>query len=382
MSALIWLSYASLLFLGLIDNIRGPFYLEILTDMQVNATVGSLFFATVSFSAFVGSLTLPQVIGHKTSIFLLTLSCTVLSVGVWLVSLAPSIVWLLLACVLFGWGFGTLNIAQNSLVLEAAPVHRRRQLLSGLHSVYGLAALCAPLCASAFRWMGFGWRGAFAILAILPLLTAMVASRHMAVKRWPARTVAVKPMTREEWSYLILFSLLMSGYLFGELSISSRLVLWLRTEKGFSADVANYYLASFFLLLLVGRLIFTFLDFSRFSNLWILSLSSGLSGLAYALALSVHPGFFVLTGLLMAPFFPAAMDQLGHVFGAKGARALSFVLGFGSFSIVIMHVSLGWLNDNWGLTQALSFCAGALFLISVAFSQLTRLRSLSIMSGS
>jgi hypothetical protein len=42
--------------LGLIDNARGPFFPEILKDLELNGTYGSTFFATTSLLAFVGSL--------------------------------------------------------------------------------------------------------------------------------------------------------------------------------------------------------------------------------------------------------------------------------------------------------------------------------------
>ncbi|NJM10097.1 MAG: hypothetical protein HC883_04220, partial [Bdellovibrionaceae bacterium] len=159
------------------------------------------------------------------------------------------------------------------------------------------------------------------------------------------------------------FALLLSFYLWGELSVSTRLVLWLRTEQGFSAQAADSQLAVFFVLLLGGRLSLAFVELKKIGNWMILTFSVFLSAGLYLLGLTVSPYFVALTGLTLAPFFPVMMDQAAKTFGPKGAQAVGVIIGIGNLSVMAMHVSIGALSDLFNLSQAL-FC-GPLALLAV-----------------
>ncbi len=374
MSALIWLSYVSLLVLSLLDNIRGPFFPEILADMHLNGTTGAAFFATTSMFAFVGSWSSHWVLKFRSSLFLLGIASLVTSMGFMWVAQVHVFFLMLIACALSGWGYGALNAAQNIMIFEAGAPRLRRRLYSGLHSMYGLAALFAPLTASGFRWLGFDWRQSFQAIAILPLLlVCLCLGLHAQKKR--ARVESTASMVRSEWVTCLTFALMMAGYLWGEVSISTRMVVWLRTDQGLSPDLANLYLSGFFLTLLAGRVFFSFVHFAGAGSWLILCLSACFSSLFYFLALLSSPMWMVACGLSMAPFFPVAMDKISTQFGQKSSQALGFVLGFGSLSIVAMHLTIGWLSDTIGITRALYVGPFALLAIAVVLS-FVQLRSM------
>jgi hypothetical protein len=127
-------------------------------------------------------------------------------------------------------------------------------------------------------------------------------------------------------------------------------------------------LSAFFLTLLAGRVFFSFVHFAGLGNWLILCVSAGLSAVLYLLALHVSPLWFVACGLSLAPFFPMAMEQVSVSFHATGAQALGFVLGFGSLSIVLMHLVLGYCTDHFGLTAALHVAPAALLTIALGLS--------------
>ena len=56
------ISYLSLLALGFVDNLRGPFYLQLLEDLSLSNTAGSAFFTVPSLVAFFMGLNLPRII--------------------------------------------------------------------------------------------------------------------------------------------------------------------------------------------------------------------------------------------------------------------------------------------------------------------------------
>ncbi len=349
--ALIWLAYASLLVLSLLDNLRAPFFPDILLDLHLNSTLGATFFATTSLFAFVGSWTSHHIVHRHSSTFLLGLANVAVAIGFAATSRTHSLITLLPCCALFGWGYGALNLAQNLMIFEGAAPARRRRMFNGLHSMYGISALIAPAVASLFRIWGADWRDCFLVLALAPLLVGFIGSRAHAAKT--VHEPATRELTRAQWMYCAMFSLMMAFYLWGEISISTRMVQWLRAERAFTPDGANLYLGVFFLALLAGRVFFSFVHFERVDNWRILLISSLCAGLLFILGLSVSPMWFVPCALAMSPFFPVAMEQVSHAFGTKATRALGFVLGAGSLSVVVMHLTLGVLTDAFGVGNAL-----------------------------
>ena len=367
MSALIWLSFYSLFALSILDNFRGPFYPDILQDLSLGPAQGSWFFATMSCFASLGSWLLHGFLRRHSAVHLMGAAAFVVAIGFAGIAQAPSLALLLVSCAVFGFAFGGLNLAQNVLIGEAADGAIRRRLFSGLHAMYGLASLVAPLMASWFRDHGWSWRVAFLCSTTLPLILALWSWRlhKLAV---PTHAEAAPPaLEKKELWKSAFFALILAAYLWGELSVSSRLVLWLRVERGFAPDQADFYLALFFSCLLAGRLLFGFLNVERMGlgNRGLLLASAGLSAVGYALGLSYSPLFLVACGFVMAPFYPVMMDEVSRQFGRKTSQALGLVIGGGSGSVVLMHVLIGQLNARFGLTVALSLCAVSLAFLTL-----------------
>ncbi|MGE0528958.1 MAG: sugar MFS transporter [Bdellovibrionales bacterium] len=370
MPALIGLAYLSLLVLGLLDNVRGPFYPDILEDLNLSATRGSLFFAVTSMLAFCGSWSSQILLRRYSSVTLVLVSCFGFGLGFGAIAISDGVPWMLLACAFFGWALGVLAVAQNVLVVEHSQGELRRRLLTGLHGMYAVASLGAPLLATVLRSQGLGWREAFLLFALAPVVLASVSWLYLRVRAegrlqsrqnsaFTPRAVdhQTQPLTAGEWMQCILFGLLMAGYLWGEVSVFTRFVLWLRLDHGYVSERADLMLAAFFLALLMGRLAFGVWNLRGLSNWMVLALSSGLAGFLYLAGLHWNPWLIVAAGLFMAPFYPVALDQIQSLFGPKGPQAMGFVIGFGSFSLVLMHITLGRLNDWWGITKALQTCA-------------------------
>lgn len=365
MSALIVLAYLSLLTLGLADNIRGPFFLEILKDLHLNGTSGSLFFAVVNLIACVGSWYSHRLLKGRDPLALLALANLIFALGFAGISQASHLGWMLVFCGIFGWSYGTLNVLQNVIVCEAAAPDQRRRLLNGLQSMYGLAALSAPLTATLGRLAGYDWRQVFLALSFIPLLMTFFSWRHRGEVPAPSsETESLAPAwgTSDKWACAGL-SLLMALYLWGELSISTRLVLWLRSTKAFTAEAADSQLALFFALLLGGRLTLALLPLRNVANRTILLFSMISSAFVYALGLAYWPLLLSLAGLTLAPFYPVLMDQIAVRFKERAGRAMGIIIAVGNLSIVSMHVCIGVLTDEWGLSAAL-ICGPAALLIA------------------
>ncbi|MGE4132716.1 MAG: sugar MFS transporter [Bdellovibrionales bacterium] len=365
MPSLVLVSYASLFFLGLIDNIRGPFYPEILESFQLTSTRGSWFFAITSLFGFLGSWLSHRLVHRYSSLALLQVSSVIFALGFLAISQSSTAPMLWASCAIFGLAFGCLNLAQNSLVGEAAPLAHRRRVFAGLHSMYSLAAMAAPLVASGFRQLGWTWPSVFLTLAGLPVVGVVV----VALKRISSRSAnqdrePPRSLRPEEKRLLPLYALMMAGYLWGEISVTTRMVYWLRTDHGFTPDAANFCMAGFCTLFLAGRVLFSLVSFHKWDNWRILLVCAAGSSLFMLGGLAIHPFVMMLAGLTLAPFFPVAMEQANVRFGAGAAQAMGSIIGFGSLSIVLMHLSVGFISDRASISTALYLCAGILMLVS------------------
>src|SRR5690606_3127966 len=63
----------------------------------------------------------------------------------------------------------------NLLIARGTPLSHRRQFYAGLHSIYGLGSLSAPLLLSIYISTQNSWDGFFKIFIILPIVIFLLA---------------------------------------------------------------------------------------------------------------------------------------------------------------------------------------------------------------
>lgn len=360
MSKVIWLAYLGLLVLGWLDNIRSPFFPDILKDLNLSATAGASIFATVSLVSFLVSLTAAFWLNRYGALRILKFALFGLGVTFILFSQAPNFPLLVAGSALFGVSYGFINFSQNIVIQENASVALRRRLYAGLHSMYGIASLLAPTSATFFIEHGFDWRASFLTLGCLPILLSLWARNLQSQAHRMTDVIAssMRLSKRGLWAA----GLCLAFYMFGEISVGTRLVQLLRGQYDFSPEQANNYLALFSLLLLLGRILFTMKDL-KVSNRQVLIYSAMSTVLALVLGLVHDPAWFVVSGATMSPFYPVAINYLAELFGPNASKAISFGVGLGSLAQVILHFSLGILTDAYGLKQALWLSPVGVFIV-------------------
>ena len=168
-------AYLALLSFGLLDNIRGPFFPDLISDLSLRDDQASWFFAIASVVAFFGSYLAPRIQQTIGAIQGLRVGLLLISAGFYLMTLAESLFQLLLACAVFGMGMGVLQVFEHICIQEGSPPQLRRRLFNGLHSFYAAAAILAPLSATWIFDYGKSWRWGFKIVALVPLVTLVYA---------------------------------------------------------------------------------------------------------------------------------------------------------------------------------------------------------------
>jgi len=372
----IFLAYFSLLVLGFLDSVRGPLFPDITSDLQLTDSVASLFFVGTSAMTIVTGRLTPYFAKKLQLTNLFRLSQVLLGLGCLGFSMANSFLSLFLSAVVFGLGFGFINVGQNLLILEGASRDRRRQLFSGLHGVYALASLLAPITVGLLVATGHDWRASFRFFILLCGAGFLACS----VVRTPAPMPADRGATHAKgqavasgWIFLPA-SIQLSLYIAAELSITTRLVLYLRRQNLADAVVAPQYLAAFFALLLAGRMLFTFLPFHKHSNQKIIMISLVSSAICYALGLYHSPFWLVMCGLTMAPIFGVFMEHLADVFPGRSEQAIAWVLAASGFFVISMHYIVGVLSQAFGIWKALHL-GPAILLVSAVLLSLSTKRS-------
>lgn len=379
LKSIVWpyliMGYGSLLCLGFLDNSRASVFENMTVSLGLSDEVASLFFVIPSLCAFASSLLIERFLKSLGSILVLRLGLILMVSAFLLFGITTEFPVILLETLLFGAGFGFVSVAQNVAVSEASgDPGLQRSLFSGLHSMYALASLMSPLLAGFLFGLDLSWSQIFLISASLPILVLVVTSflRFPGVREDPIEEAL--SLKREDADlasasdqefptvHALFFSIAMSVYLISEISISSRLVVYVRREFGLSDEFATRYLAVFFLVLFLGRVGFVFFNFSKIKTHHLMYLCLVGSGLLYSAGLVLSPWLLSFSGFFMAPFFPLVMDYAVRVFGRFSPRVIAFCMAFASLSVVFMHYGLGAMSDRVGLANALWIGPAALLV--------------------
>jgi MFS transporter, FHS family, glucose/mannose:H+ symporter len=258
-----------------------------------------------------------------------------------------------------GAGIGLVSLVQARLIEEGAPPDVRRRAFAGLHSMYGLSSLLAPLLVGAILGDGHDWNRAFLLLAALPvgLFLVVIPLRTAAPAPVDAPPAPAPPLRAE-----VVTSLGLASCVACELVISSRLVLHLQ-RLGWSPDDARAALSAFFGLLLLGRATLSLVHVGL-SNRALLGLSAATTLAATVAGLVLHPLGLVLAGLTIAPFFPTAQARIRDDFPASFDRVMSTALAAVGLTVMATHALVGALSDALDLRRAL-FVSPAFALLAL-----------------
>lgn len=369
------LSYLSLFALGFADNVRGPIYPEILTTFGLDHTHGSMMFTVSSFMGFVGGWLIQHFLKRLSLVSALQISMLLMTIGLIGMGGANNFPLFLAFAATFGLSMGFLGVLQNLMVTMGAAPDRKQQFLSGLHSMYGLASLLSPLLVAFIGKFSGDWRLACYLVALVPFLV-LVGSLTHTIRGWrpPVHaiesTIEESKIQKDRW--MVLLSIAFGFYVLAEILISSRLALLFREVKQLDFTSSSEKVAYLFILLFLGRLIFTFLRINV-SVYLILSASLLISASILFIGLTYNINWVVLSGFTMAPFFSNSVTYLSDVFQGQEKKAISYLISLQSILIFTTHFLTGWLTDLIGIRKVFYMAPTMLlasFLILTYFHKL------------
>jgi MFS family permease len=317
-----------------------------------------------------------------------------LSVALLLPALARSAVALGLALVVFGIGYGCVNVAANTVAVDVVAA-LRRPIMPSFHAAWSLGGL-AGAAVGGLLAPRLSPLPHFAIGAALGLAVTAVAGRVLATTALPTATTATTavdpgavndeigsgtagsrieaprltapPVDRAGlWRVVLLLGILAACSTYGEGSVTDWGALRLH-GLGAGAGLAAIGYAAFALAEACGRLAGTAL-LARFGQRTLLvagGLATCLGMLCAALAPSVPVvvAGFALAGLGVANAFPIAMTRVGLLAGPHGV-AIASTLGYGGF--LLGPPVIGFLAAAVGLGPSLT-TVSALALVSASLA--------------
>jgi MFS family permease len=326
-----------------------------------------------------------------------------LSLALLLPPLAKSAVWLGLALMVFGTGYGCMNVSMNSLAVDVVAA-LGRPVMPSFHAAWSLGGL-----------LGAALGGLLAPhLAPLPHF-ALVCAVGLAVTAWGGRTLLAHPSLvadgpadpvardvdsgeplarpgrpdggnrqdsrasratviqdasrsalRRGWRVVLLFGLIALCSSYGEGAIGDWGALHLRQDLGAGPGLAAAGYAAFALAEACGRLAGSWL-LVRLGQTRVLA-GGGLTACAGMLAAALAPDVgvalagFALTGLGVANMFPAAMTRAGLIAGPNGV-AVASTLGYAGF--LMGPPTIGVLAGAVGLPAGLTTVSGLALVAAV-----------------
>jgi MFS family permease len=313
-------------------------------------------------------------------------SGVLLSFALLLPPLAKSALWLGLALMVFGVGYGCMNVSMNSVAIEVVAA-LRRPVMPSFHAAWSFGGLAgaalggllaphlAPLphfavvCAAGL--VVTGWCGRALLTHPLPEPAAgeAVAAETPAIETPaietpdersggegdPAPWQADRGVAVHAWRVVLVFGLIALCSAYGEGAIGDWGALHLRQDLGAGAGLAAAGYAAFALAEAGGRLagsaLLLRLGQTRVLVLGGVTACAGMLAAALAPAIPVALLGFALTGLGVANMFPAAMTRAGLLAGPNGV-AVASTLGYTGF--LLGPPTIGLLAGAVGLRAGLT----------------------------
>jgi MFS family permease len=299
-----------------------------------------------------------------------------LSLALLLPALARSAPALGLALIVFGIGYGGLNVAMNSLAVDLVAA-ARRPIMPSFHAAWSLGGLAGSalggLAAPALSPLAH-----FSLVCLLGLVVTVACGRivlatplppahagpahegpgHEAPAATPNGSVPGQPAPLRHagvWRTVLLLGVIALCSTYGEGAISDWGALHLREDLGAAAGLAAAGYASFALAEAVGRLAGSWL-LGRLGQTRVL-VYGGILTCAGMLAAALSPVLplallgFALTGLGVANAFPTAMSRVGLLAGPNGVATAS-TLGYAGF--LLGPPVIGFLASGLSLRVALT----------------------------
>lgn len=330
-----------------IDNSRGVLLPVLIQDFHLSYSQSSgVFIAGNIGSIVVTFLLLP--LSHYYSEKKLALVTAVLGImGLFLGFQVAHFSTLMIFATFLGGAIAAYGALSNLFVIKGTDLNSRSKMMCGLHMMYGLTSIVAPLLCNVFLSRGLGWAGCLASVSLLLVGTMIFVG--IKIPEEVHEEEGAKPSLKldglQRWVVFI-FCL----YITGEVLNSMWLVTYLVESKSFTLALSARYLSAFFVIMTLTRAL-CFLSFQEEQENKLLVGCLVASVVFFILG---HLGYlwaFPLGGVL-GPFFPLFLGRVSRVFHKQSKTITLWILGMGYATLAVFHLTVGKLAMRLGMERA------------------------------
>lgn len=340
--------FAFLLF-GITDNLKGATLPGMLEELNIDYGTGGNIF----FSQYIGFLIATLITGILADRFglklVIVLAGIFLAIGVGGYSSFSTPFLLSASLFIVGMGLGAFELGPNAVIVSL--YHEQKGLYLNLMAVmHGLGSMIAPLFASFLFSMNFTWRTVYrwellpiVIFIFISLLLHFPKSEEKAALDF--RTIPKVAFKH----HLPLYYAAMLFYVAAEIGIGSWLVVYLQNERNMQTALSNNYLALFFGLIMLGRLIGGFIV-KRLGYLRTTLIASLLGIASISIGIFSPYSFFLpFTGFFFSIIFPTLTAAVSDTEQKNINTILGVLFTFSGLGGVVGPWLVAWGSELFGL---------------------------------
>ena len=347
----IFICGAGLLCLGAwVDNMRGPLIPVVTEILDLSYQEAGLIISLGNLVAMFSTWLLMPILNRK------PLKHVGLGVLIYTTLVCASAFLATTKIKLFLWGallggcISTMGSLSNLFVQSGAEDGRRGQMMSALHSIYGLSSFFAPWVAGVALSEPQRWPWLF--MAVAPVALGLAIFLQFKIKAPmtdESQLQKPQPMSLEPLHMLAIIVLV--AYVLGEVLISTWLPSYLVQEHRFSIRDASFYTSMFFAAMFVSRVACGLWSTPRWHRVIIWG-SILVSLICFTLGrLTGWLWLLPLAGLL-GPFFPLYVTWVSLRFPDRDRSLIIWMLSLMQAALAVSNFMMGRLADYAGFNLA------------------------------
>ena len=360
--------FIMMILVATIENIRGIFIPIFKQDFGIDDTIIGIMLTVSSLGyilfTYIGG-TLCEKIGQK-KVILLGFTFLIISLG--LLGITYTLPHLLIGMFIMNMGLGLTSIAANTLV-PVLFLSFQAVMINITHFCYGLGSTFAQRIAGILIFKGVNWRTIYLVEALLIVLLMLV---FIFIKiPEPAKNKRNEKIDNSELvkNKLIYFYVAALGfYVFAEVGTGNWFINFMQQSYKYDESKSSFYLALFFGIFTVGRLLGGFVV-EKMGYLSTVLISLTIGGLLFLTGLLIgEQGTIVISmsGLFFSITFPTVILSMQKVFKKNVAYITGIIMTFASIINMIMNLILASLSDEVGVYLSFYLVPISIF-ISITF---------------
>lgn len=290
-------------------------------------------------------------------------------------TLATSLIFFYVLYFVSGCLFGIIFMNANLSMLEGK-VKNKDSIINLGHGFFAIGALTSPFLAFSLVSKQMNWKLLYLVVIGLTLISLIsylfINKKNQVGLLAEKKTLSMKEIFKYKNKniYMVLTAILMLFYVMSEVTIFSWAPTFFRVEKLFDLYSASLIVSVFWIGILAGRLIISFLSYKIKAGTLLMMLSViSIIGLILAIFPVVQKINFIGAGLIGLGFSgipPLLISSASKIFGSEKDLSLTilFVVGITSGSIIPFIISL-LANYSFLLSMLIAIIFMVIFAIFV-----------------